>query len=78
MFNYLRDRLWRKIQGWTGKHLSKAGKEIMVKSVAQAFPTSYIFGGRNGEHDKLLLLVGVKSVPRSWNYLDEVGAVDGP
>jgi hypothetical protein len=38
IFGYLKDRMWRKIQGWSGKHLSKAGREVLVKSVAQAIP----------------------------------------
>ncbi|PNX58969.1 ribonuclease H, partial [Trifolium pratense] len=39
LFGYLKDRMWKKIQGWSGKHLSKAGREVLVKSVAQAIPT---------------------------------------
>jgi hypothetical protein len=39
MFGYLRDRIWRKIQQWSGKHLSKAGREVLIKSVAQSIPT---------------------------------------
>jgi len=39
MFDYLRDRIWRKIQQWSGKHLSKAGREVLIKSVAQSIPT---------------------------------------
>ncbi|XP_057796787.1 uncharacterized protein LOC131012797 [Salvia miltiorrhiza] len=39
IFKYLRDRLWKKIQGWNGKKLSKAGKEILLKGVAQAIPS---------------------------------------
>jgi hypothetical protein len=38
MFGYLKDRMWKKIQSWSGKHLSKAGHEVLVKSVAQAIP----------------------------------------
>jgi hypothetical protein len=38
-FSYLKDRMWKRIQSWTGKHLSKAGREVLVKSVAQAIPT---------------------------------------
>jgi hypothetical protein len=38
-FAYLKDRVWKIIQGWKEKLLSKAGKEILVKVVAQAIPT---------------------------------------
>ncbi|XP_073353989.1 uncharacterized protein [Aegilops tauschii subsp. strangulata] len=37
-FKFLKDRLWSKIQGWIEKTLSTAGKEVLVKSVAQAVP----------------------------------------
>jgi hypothetical protein len=38
-FAYLKDRIWKKIQGWKENFLSKAGKEILIKAVAQAMPT---------------------------------------
>ncbi|GAU48919.1 hypothetical protein TSUD_301740 [Trifolium subterraneum] len=31
IFGYLKDRMWKRIQGWSGKHLSKAGREVLVK-----------------------------------------------
>ena len=37
-FKYLRDRVWDKIKGWMEKLLSSAGKEVLIKSVAQAIP----------------------------------------
>ena len=37
-FQYLKDQLWNKVQGWIDKTLSTAGKEVLVKSVAQAVP----------------------------------------
>ena len=37
-FKYLRDRVWEKIKGWMAKLLSSAGKEVLIKSVAQAIP----------------------------------------
>ncbi|EEE50691.1 hypothetical protein OsJ_30951 [Oryza sativa Japonica Group] len=38
-FEYLKEKIWRCIQGWKEKFLSKAGKEILIKAVAQAIPT---------------------------------------
>lgn len=35
-FNYLKDRVWRKLISWRGKALSRAGREVLVKSVIQA------------------------------------------
>jgi hypothetical protein len=38
-FAYLKDRIWKKIQGWKIKLLSKAGKEVLIKAVIQSMPT---------------------------------------
>ena len=38
-FSYLKDRVWKKLQGWKGMLLSKAGKEVLVMAVAQSIPT---------------------------------------
>jgi hypothetical protein len=35
-FKYLKDRIWKKIQGWLELILSSGGKEVLIKSVAQA------------------------------------------
>ncbi|XP_070669162.1 DNA-directed RNA polymerase I subunit 2 [Malus domestica] len=35
-FAYLKDRLWKKLNGWRGSLLSSARKEILIKTVAQA------------------------------------------
>jgi hypothetical protein len=32
----LKERIWQRIQGWKEKLLSRAGKEILIKAVAQA------------------------------------------
>ena len=37
-FSYLKDRIWKKLQGWKGMMLSRAGKEILIKAVAQSIP----------------------------------------
>ena len=38
-FNRIKDQVGRKIAGWKGKFLSHAGREILIKAVAQATPT---------------------------------------
>jgi hypothetical protein len=40
-FAYVKDRIWKRINSWRGRALSKAGKEVMIKSVLQAIP-SYV------------------------------------
>ncbi|XP_073138506.1 uncharacterized mitochondrial protein AtMg00310-like [Henckelia pumila] len=39
IFSYLKDRIWVRLQAWRKKPLSKAGCEILIKSVAQSIPT---------------------------------------
>ena len=38
-FNYIKEKIWRKFQGWEYKLLSQAGREVLLKSVIQAIPT---------------------------------------
>ena len=38
-FNCIKDLVGRKIAGWKGRLLSHAGKEILIKAIAQATPT---------------------------------------
>lgn len=38
-FACLKERVWKKLQGWKEKLLSRPGKEILIKAVAQAIPT---------------------------------------
>ena len=35
----IKERLIRRVTGWSEKHLSSGGKEVLIKSVAQAIPT---------------------------------------
>jgi hypothetical protein len=39
VFQYIKDRVWKKVQGWIEQTLSAGGKEILIKVVAQAIPT---------------------------------------
>jgi hypothetical protein len=38
-FEYLKEKIWKRIQGWKERFLSAAGKELLLKAVAQAIPT---------------------------------------
>jgi hypothetical protein len=38
-FGYIKDRIWQQINSWSSKCLSKAGREVMIKSVLQSIPT---------------------------------------
>ncbi|XP_024632136.1 uncharacterized mitochondrial protein AtMg00310-like [Medicago truncatula] len=41
VFSFIKDSIWKRINVWRGRALSKAGKEVMIKSVLQSIP-SYI------------------------------------
>lgn len=38
-FDNIKQRVWKKLQGWEGKLLSQAGREVLIKVVAQALLT---------------------------------------
>ena len=38
-FNFIKEKIWRKLQGWEGKLLSQAGREVLTKAVIQVIPT---------------------------------------
>ena len=55
MFRRLADWVWNRLNGWEGKILLKAGKEVLIKSVAQAIPSytmSVFESGGNGPRSK--------------------------
>lgn len=38
-FEKIQQRVWKCLQGWEGKLLSQAGREVLIKSVIQSIPT---------------------------------------
>ncbi|XP_048620086.1 uncharacterized protein LOC125590530 [Brassica napus] len=39
LFAFLKDKLMHRMNGWTGRWLSKGGKEVLIKSILLALPT---------------------------------------
>lgn len=39
-FNFIKELVQRKLQGWEEKLISQAGKEVLIKAVMQAIPTN--------------------------------------
>ncbi|CAJ2657203.1 unnamed protein product [Trifolium pratense] len=38
VFNFLQEKIWKKLKGWKERNLSFAGRGILIKAVAQAIP----------------------------------------
>lgn len=38
-FNYIKEKIWGKLQGWESRLLSQVGGEVLIKAVIQAIPT---------------------------------------
>lgn len=39
IFDFVVEKVWRKLRGWRNKFLSRAGKELLIRTVAQSIPT---------------------------------------
>ncbi|MCH93722.1 hypothetical protein A2U01_0014675, partial [Trifolium medium] len=39
VFNFIQDKIWKKLKGWKERNLSFAGRCTLIKAVAQAIPT---------------------------------------
>lgn len=35
IFSFIKDRIWKRVNSWSGRSLTKSGKEVMIKSVLQ-------------------------------------------
>ena len=42
-FDYLKDCVWKRINNWNTKKLSKDRKEILIKIIAQALPNYVMY-----------------------------------
>ena len=38
-FNYIKEKVWRKLQDWEKKQLSQVRREILIKAIVQDIPT---------------------------------------
>lgn len=38
-FKYLLDKIWKRVNAWSDRPMSRAGKEVMLKAVIQVIPT---------------------------------------
>jgi len=41
-FGFIKDRIWKNINSWSSKCLSKAGREVLIKLVLQSIPTYFM------------------------------------
>lgn len=39
VFGFIKDKVWERIQGWKSKPISRAGKLVLIKNVAQSIPS---------------------------------------
>jgi len=72
-FEYIKKKVWVRIQGWQEKLLSKAGKEILIKAVAQSIPTYAIscFDLTKGFCDELSTMIA----RYWWSQQDKVNKI---
>jgi len=39
IFSFIKEHIWKNIQNWNARSLSRAGKEVLLKSIAQYIAT---------------------------------------
>ena len=42
VFNHVKERVWKRVQGWRNRPLSRAGREVLIKLIAKSNPTYYM------------------------------------
>lgn len=45
VFRAIQDRVWKKLKGWKENFLSQAGREVLIKAIAQAIPIYIHYAG---------------------------------
>jgi len=68
MFKIIKDRVWKKMNSWSGKTLSRAGREVRIKLVLQVIPTYMMsiflipsfLGNRHSNDDEFILVGSTK------------------
>lgn len=83
IFGFLKGKLWTKINHWSTKFLRKAGKEVLIITMAQSIPTYCMsvfllpitLQGELEKNDELFL-VGKQQTDRERNPFDELGKAD--
>lgn len=43
VFNFIKDRIWKKENSLSNKFLSRVGKKVLIKSIVQVLPTYCIY-----------------------------------
>ena len=74
LFEYIKRKLWSRIQSWQEKLLSKAGKEILIKAVAHSIPTYAMscFDLTKGLCDDLSSIIG----RYWWSQQDKINKIN--
>ncbi|XP_048502709.1 uncharacterized mitochondrial protein AtMg00310-like [Beta vulgaris subsp. vulgaris] len=76
VFTVLKERVWKKLQGWKEKLLSRAGKEVLLKAIVQYIRTYMmsLFGIPSGLLDEINALCarfwwGVRGKDRKMHWI---------
>jgi hypothetical protein len=69
IISFIKERIWKKIQSWNSRSLSRTGKEVLIKSVAQAIPShcmsAFLLPTTLGEESAWWIL-SINGARRKW------------